>query len=173
MRFQLVDRIESITPGERIVTTKALSLAEEYLGDHFPAFPVLPGVLMLEALTQSAAWLARIAQDFTKSAILLRKAQNIRYNHFVAPGDLLRCEVDVISIDDEVAKFKGVGIVGDKTAVSGKLELTCFNVSERNGLSPDRDQAIIAEMKHRFRLIHGPQALEAAGSTDLALNWQD
>ncbi len=57
MKFLLVDRIESIQPGQRIVTTKALTLAEEYLADHFPAFPVMPGVLMLEALVQSAAWL--------------------------------------------------------------------------------------------------------------------
>ena len=60
MKFCLVDRIESIEPGKRIVCIKALSLAEEYLADHFPAFPVLPGVLMLEALTQSAAWTAAI-----------------------------------------------------------------------------------------------------------------
>ncbi|HOF18642.1 MAG TPA: beta-hydroxyacyl-ACP dehydratase, partial [Phycisphaerae bacterium] len=64
MKFHLVDKIESIEPGKRIVTTKALSLAEEYLADHFPAFPVLPGVMMLEALTQSAAWLTRVRQDF-------------------------------------------------------------------------------------------------------------
>ena len=47
MKFQLVDRIESIIPGKSIVTIKTLSLAEEYLADHFPSFPVLPGVLML------------------------------------------------------------------------------------------------------------------------------
>ena len=162
MRFQLVDRIESIEPGRRIVTIKALTLAEEYLGDHFPAFPVMPGVLMLEALTQSAAWLVRVAQDFSKSVILLKKAQNVRYATFVAPGNILRCELEVISMDDEVAKFKGTGLVNDKKAVTGKLELTCFNLSERKGLAPETDEAIIEEMKHRFRLIHGPAALAAS-----------
>lgn len=173
MRFQLVDRIESIEPGQKIVTTKALSLAEEYLQDHFPAFPVLPGVLMLEALAQSAAWLVRIAQNFSKSVILLKKAQNVRYAHFVAPGNILRCEVVVISIDENIAKFKAVGLVGDRTAVTGKLELTCFNLAEAKGLDPQRDESIITEMKHRFRLIHGPQALEAAGQAELVANWQD
>ncbi|HDZ22341.1 hypothetical protein LCGC14_0203890 [marine sediment metagenome] len=162
MRFQLVDRIESIEPGRRIVTIKALTLAEEYLGDHFPAFPVMPGVLMLEALTQSAAWLVRVAQDFSKSVILLKKAQNVRYATFVAPGNILRCELELISIDDEVAKFKGTGLVNDKKAVTGKLELTCFSLSERKGLAPEIDEAIIEEMKHRFRLIHGPAALAAS-----------
>ena len=70
MKFHLVDRIESLVPGKRIVTTKALSLAEEYLADHFPAFPVLPGVMMIEAMVQSAAWLVRVAQDFSRSEIV-------------------------------------------------------------------------------------------------------
>ena len=86
MKFYLVDKIESISPGKRIVTYKALSLAEEYLADHFPAFPVLPGVLMLEALAQSAAWLLRVQPDFTKSVIVLAAARNVRYTNFVQPG---------------------------------------------------------------------------------------
>jgi 3-hydroxyacyl-[acyl-carrier-protein] dehydratase len=163
MRFQLVDRIESIEPGSRIVTTKALSLAEEYLGDHFPAFPVLPGVLMLEALTQSAAWLVRLDQDFSRSVVLLRKAQNIRYANFVAPGNILRCEVEVVSLGDDVAKFKAVGMVDENTAVTGKLELTSFNLAGRPGISAEADESIIADMKRRFKIIGGPKALALAG----------
>ncbi|MHC4717931.1 MAG: hotdog family protein, partial [Planctomycetota bacterium] len=67
MKFHLVDRIESVEPGSRIVGIKSLSLAEEYLADHFPAFPVLPGVLMLESLVQTAAWLLRVEQDWSRS----------------------------------------------------------------------------------------------------------
>jgi 3-hydroxyacyl-[acyl-carrier-protein] dehydratase len=163
MRFQLVDRIDSIEPGRSIVTTKALSLAEEYLQDHFPSFPVLPGVLMLEAMTQSAAWLVRLHQNFSKSIVLLKKTQNVRYANFVAPGDLLRCEVEVVTLNDETAKFKGTGYVGDQIAVNGKLELTSFNLAETKGLDASRDEAIIDEIKRRFDLIHGPKALAAAG----------
>ena len=57
MRFILLDRVRELEAGKRIVAEKALSLAEEYLADHFPTFPVLPGVLMVEALVQSAAML--------------------------------------------------------------------------------------------------------------------
>ena len=64
MRFHLVDRVLELEPGERIVAIKNLSLAEEYLADHFPGFPVMPGVLMLEAMTQAAAWLVRASEDF-------------------------------------------------------------------------------------------------------------
>ena len=64
MRFVLIDRIQEIVPGQSLTAVKNLSLAEEYLADHFPGFPVMPGVLMLEAMTQSAAWLVRSTEDF-------------------------------------------------------------------------------------------------------------
>ena len=167
MKFLLVDRIEAIEPGKRpdgpsygrIVTTKALSLAEEYLADHFPAFPVMPGVLMLEALTQSAAWLVRIEQDYAKSMIVLRSARNVRYTNFVQPGNSLRCEVDVVSIEDDTAKFKAAAFVSDKQAVSARLELRCMNLADRDPALARSDEAIIEQMKRTFELIGGPEAL--------------
>jgi len=163
MKFYLVDRIELLQPGRKIVTSKALSLAEEYLADHFPAFPVMPGVLMLEALTQAAAWLVRLQQDFAKSIVMLKKAQNVRYAYFVTPGNTLRCEVDALSINGESAKFKGAGYVGDKLAVSAKLELVSFNLADRPDLNAPSgsDKAIVDEFKSRFGLLGGPGALAA------------
>jgi len=117
VKFHLVDRIESLQPGKRIVTVKALSLAEEYLADHFPAFPVLPGVLMIEAMVQSAAWLVRLEQDFAKSIVVLRSARNVRYASFVQPGSLLRCEVHALEIGPSSAKFSGSG----RRSVGGRL----------------------------------------------------
>ena len=64
MRFVLIDRIIDLQPGQSLVAIKNLSLAEEYLADHFPGFPVMPGVLMLEALTQAGAWLIRDMENF-------------------------------------------------------------------------------------------------------------
>lgn len=162
MRFQLVDRIELLEPGKRIVTTKALSLAEEYLGDHFPAFPVMPGVLMIEALVQSAAWLVRVQQDFAKSVVVFSSARNVRYASFVQPGQILRCEVEAVEIGEETAKFKGVGAVGDTQTVSARFELRSFNLVDKNGCSPEVDAAIVAELKQRFKLIGGPKLLGAA-----------
>ncbi|MEM8865751.1 MAG: beta-hydroxyacyl-ACP dehydratase, partial [Planctomycetota bacterium] len=60
MRFWLLDAIEEVSPDERLVAVKNVSYSEEYLQDHFPEFPVLPGVFMLEAATQAAAWLLRL-----------------------------------------------------------------------------------------------------------------
>ena len=64
MRFDLLDRIIELQPGVRITAVKCLTMAEEYLADHFPNFPVMPGVLMLEAMTQAGAWLVRVERGF-------------------------------------------------------------------------------------------------------------
>jgi 3-hydroxyacyl-[acyl-carrier-protein] dehydratase len=162
MKFLLVDRIESIQPAQRIVTTKALTLAEEYLADHFPAFPVMPGVLMLEALVQSAAWLVRLEQNFAKSIVVLSSARNVRYANFVQPGRKLRCEVDAVSIGEEIAKFKATGWIDDNQAVSARLELKCLNLSDRGGYLADADESIISDLKKQFELVGGPAALAAA-----------
>ncbi len=159
MKFLLVDRIESIEPGKRIVTTKALTLAEEYLADHFPAFPVMPGVLMLEAMVQSAAWLVRIEQDFANSVVVLSSARNVRYANFVQPGRKLRCELDAVSIDADSAKFKGTGWVDDNQAVSATLELKCFNLAQHGEYLSDADESIISDLKKQFELVGGPAAL--------------
>lgn len=100
MRFLLIDRILEVESNRcrlsgnqplngqmpRLVGVKNLSLAEEYLGDHFPGFPVMPGVLMLEALTQAGAWLIRELEDFAHSVIILKQAKTIKYGSFVEPG---------------------------------------------------------------------------------------
>ena len=141
---------------------EALSLAEEYLADHFPAFPVLPGVMMLEAMVQSAAWLVRIEQDFTKSIVVLREAKNVRYTSFVAPGDVLRCELEAIEISGVGGRFKGVGMVGDRQTVSARLELRCFNVAERGHHLADADTQIVADLKRQFELLGGAEILARA-----------
>ncbi|MBI5725861.1 MAG: beta-hydroxyacyl-ACP dehydratase [Planctomycetes bacterium] len=163
MKFHLVDKIISLEPGKRIVTIKALSLAEEYLADHFPIFPVLPGVLMLEAMTQSAAWLVRVQQDFAKSLIVLAAARNVKYTYFVQPGNIMRTEVEAMEIGPEIAKFKGAAYIGDRQTVSGRLELRCRNLGDANPRLRQSDQDITKQLRDRFRLVGGPEALAAAG----------
>ena len=164
MKFYLVDRIERIEPGKRIVGVKLLSLAEEYLADHFPAFPVLPGVLMLESLVQTAAWLLRIEQNWTRSLIELSAARNVRYGSFVTPGQTLRTEAELVKLAGDLATFKAVGVVDDgRQAVHGRLELRSFNVADVARAAGDADEKIIAQLKRRFSLIGGPEALASAG----------
>ena len=78
VKFNLVDKIEHLS-DERVVAVKYVSLAEEYLADHFPTFPVLPGVMMLEAITQAAAWLLHRRTGFACSMAVLKEARNVKY----------------------------------------------------------------------------------------------
>src|SRR5947209_17938076 len=95
MRFHLVDRILEVEPGRRLRAVKNLTLGEEYLADHFPGFPVMPGVLMLESLVQAAAWLLRVSEDFRHSVIALREVKGVKYGSFMEPGGQLKLSVEV------------------------------------------------------------------------------
>src|SRR5947207_11541722 len=121
MRFHLVDRILEVVPGERIRIAKNLTLGEEYLADHFPTFPVMPGVLMLQTLVEAGAWLLRITEDFRHSVIVLREAKNVKYGHFMEPGKQMEMTVDLLNQTDNLSTFKGKGEVEGNTTVSAKL----------------------------------------------------
>src|SRR5262249_59147461 len=86
MRFNLVDRILEVQPGRLLRAVKNLTLGEEYLADHFPTFPVMPGVLMLQTLVEAGAWLLRLTTDFGHSVIVLRGARNVKYGTVLEPG---------------------------------------------------------------------------------------
>ena len=120
MKFNLIDKIEHLS-DDKIVAVKYVSLAEEYLADHFPTFPVLPGVMMLEALTQAGGWLLHRRSGFAKSMAVLKEARNVKYGHFVAPGNSLRVEVEFTKpTDTGGAVFKSTGFVGDKLGRRGR-----------------------------------------------------
>ena len=131
MKFGLVDRIIELVPRERIVAVKAVSLAEEYLADHFPTFPVLPGVFMLQALVESASWLVRDALEFRPSIILLHKARNVTYRSFVKPGNLLRLEVACRRLAPESSDFEGTGFRDQTEVVKARFSLRHFNLADR------------------------------------------
>ena len=162
MKFHLVDRIEHLEPGESIVATKCLSAAEEYLADHFPTFPVMPGVLMLEACVQTAAWLVRLATDWQTSMVVLQRARNIRYASFVAPGHTLRVEATVGKWADGIYGFRCTGTVDGNTAVGGRIDLRAFNLADTDPALQDADAEIVGEMKQRFGLCGGAALLRSS-----------
>ena len=130
MRFELIDRVIERSP-DKLVAVKNVTSAEEYLGDHFPTFPVLPGVMMLEAITQAAGWLLHHRTGFGKSMAVLKEARNVKYGTFVAPGQALRVEVDFAKQTDAGASFKASGFVGDSLAVQARVEIAYFNLADR------------------------------------------
>ena len=153
MYFSLIDRIELLEPGSRIVATKSLSMAEEYLRDHFPGFPVMPGVLMLEALTQSAAWLIRVSQDFANSLVLLKEVKSVRYGKFIQPGQTLRIESGIINSVGNLTYVKSEGVVEGKTTLRAQLLLESTRVGDK---FPDRsfaDEKLTKHLKDNLALI--------------------
>ncbi len=152
MKFNLVDKVEHLSQ-DRIVTVKYVSLAEEYLADHFPSFPVLPGVMMLEAITQSAAWLLHHRTGFSCSIAVLREARNVKYGHFVAPGGSLRVEVELSKITDDGALFKAVGSVHSATAVQARVALAYFNLGEKDPSLASLDERLREHHRQRWSVL--------------------
>lgn len=129
MHFDLVDRVLEIGPG-RIVTVKNVSAAEEYLQDHFPSFPVLPGVLMLEAMVQAGRRLVEAQAGRSGPPLVLGKVRALKYGRFVKPGSTLRVEVTLGKVTEEGYDLKGEGTVIEPgaegpppVAVSGRFIL--------------------------------------------------
>lgn len=128
MRFNQLEQISMLEPGKRIEATCKLTGQEDYLRDHFPRFPVMPGVLMLEALYQASAILVRATEQYQAGLVLLREAKNIKFADFMQPGDTLNVESEIIKQEtDSRFLLKVTGCKGDSTAVSGRLVLECLS----------------------------------------------
>jgi 3-hydroxyacyl-[acyl-carrier-protein] dehydratase len=155
MRFNLVDRIVEVQPGKSLRAVKNLTRGEEYLADHFPEFPVMPGVLMLQALTEAGAWLLRLTDDYRHSVIVLREARNVKYGTFVEPGRQLMITVELVEQDDHAAVFKGRGEVEGATAVSAKLTLGRCNLADRTPDLRATDDQIVQHLRRQCVLLRG------------------
>lgn len=153
MRFWLLDKIRSYEPDRELAAVKNVTLAEDYLADHFPEFPVLPGVFMLEAATQAGAWLLRLSENFSHSVISLKEAKNIKYADFVAPGQSLDITVSMLKKDDRLATFKIDGQIGDRQTLSGRIVLQRYNLADRDPALRDVDEKIIQHFRRAQKLI--------------------
>ncbi|MCA9238108.1 MAG: beta-hydroxyacyl-ACP dehydratase [Planctomycetales bacterium] len=147
MRFCHLDRICSYTPGAELTAIKNVSLAEEYLADHFPEFPVLPGVFMVEAATQAGAWLLRLTDGYAHSIITLAEARAVKFAGFVAPGHALRMTVTVTKREGPRTTLKFQGEVDGRACVSGRVTLDSANLADER---PDM-AALDARMIERQR----------------------
>ncbi len=153
MRFILIDKVVSLEPDKQIRAVKNVSLSEEYLGDHFPTFPVLPGVLLLEGLIESASWLVRESENFAHSMILLEQVRNVKYKSFLAPGMQIEYEVAAKTIEESVSSFTGFGISQGKRIVEARFALRHFNLAEDNSAMAAVDAQLIKNLKERWKLL--------------------
>ncbi len=153
MKFILIDKVLALETGKMIKTIKGVSLAEEYLGDHFPTFPVLPGVFLLQGLVESASWLVRETQHFAHSMVLLEQTRNVKYKSFLAPGNQITYIVTAKTIEDNVSSFSGYGESQGQRIVEARFALRHFNLVDRNDAYAGTDANLIENLKKRWKLL--------------------
>jgi 3-hydroxyacyl-[acyl-carrier-protein] dehydratase len=114
----LVDRAEDYRPHQSIVGIKCVTVNEPFFQGHFPTYPVMPGVLICEAIAQTGAVLMSksLDVDVAGKTILFMSLDNCRFRHPVRPGDVVRMPVEVVRARGAVFKFKGRAMVGEKVA---------------------------------------------------------
>ena len=122
--FLLIDRVISIVPGESLVALKNVTMNEAFFMGHFPGRPVMPGVIMIEAMAQAGGVLAYKSTNTKPSDGILyyfAGIDNARFRRVVEPGDQLRLEVKVLRSKGELWKLEGSAYVGDELACSAEF----------------------------------------------------
>lgn len=156
MRFTLIDRIDAHQPGKFLRGCKFLALGEEYLADHFPRFPVMPGVLMLQALVEAGAWLWRATSGYAHPVIVLREAKNVKYGSFMQPGRRMDVAVDLVKTDGPLATFKGKGSDdASQQTVSAQFVLHGYSLAAKGPAGAAADAKLLDHWKARWAVLTG------------------
>ena len=168
MSVDFIDRITDLRPGERVEAIKTLTLAEEYLKDHFPRFPVMPGVLMLEAMFQASAWLIRQSEEFQHSVVVLKEARNTKYTGFVEPGQTLVVSAEIIKQAESTTTLKARGEIDGSGAVSSRLLVHRYNLRENDPAAAGKDAYMIEHLRRKFDLLYFPIAADEESEENTA-----
>ncbi|HEY7369020.1 MAG TPA: 3-hydroxyacyl-ACP dehydratase FabZ [Thermoanaerobaculia bacterium] len=120
--FLLVDRILELEPGKRVVGIKNVSINEEFFLGHFPGNPVMPGVLIIEAMAQTAAvGVLTAISDPEKRGAYMTGVDKCRFRRPVVPGDQLRLEVEIVSMRMRMGKCRGVATVDGNLCAEAEI----------------------------------------------------
>jgi 3-hydroxyacyl-[acyl-carrier-protein] dehydratase len=156
MKYRQLDKITSIQPGKSITGTRTLRADEEHLLDHFPRFPVMPGVMMLEALHQAAIWLVRSGDNFQTPLVLLREVRSVKFGEFLAPGETLDITADVVKTDGNFTTIKASAKKGDKVTVSARLIIEKCKSGDCDRIGTDEEVRRCTE--EQFHELFGDEA---------------
>jgi 3-hydroxyacyl-[acyl-carrier-protein] dehydratase len=129
----LVDRVLSYEENKRITAIKNVTVNEEFFNGHFPHKPVMPGVLMIEAMAQTAALLSFKTMGIKpdeNSVVYFVGIDNARFKRPVGPGDQLKMDIEIVRVSRGIWKYKAVGSVDGQTAVEADLMCTIRNAAD-------------------------------------------
>jgi 3-hydroxyacyl-[acyl-carrier-protein] dehydratase len=119
--FLLVDRIVTVEEGRRVVGIKNVSVNEPFFQGHYPGYPVMPGVLIIEAMAQVGATLLLLMPEFTGKIPLFAGIDKARFRRQVIPGDQLKIEVEIRKLRGRVGKSYATAYVGEEMAAEAEL----------------------------------------------------
>jgi len=125
--FLLIDKVIEFVVGERLTAIKNVSFNEPQFTGHFPNHPIMPGVLIIEALAQATGILAfksEVGEPQEGQIYMLVGVDNARFKRIVEPGDQLKLEVEVMTVKRGIWKFKGTAYVDNKVVTSAELLCT-------------------------------------------------
>jgi len=142
MRFYFVDRIADIVPGKSIRGYKNVSMSEPYFSTHFPRFPVLPGVIILEAMAQLAGLLIEISpqEGGGRRKALLSIVDRVKFKRVVRPGDRLDLTAELAVLDEEGARADVTARVGEELVAQTRMTFVLMPVPPEfaDGLEQER-----------------------------------
>src|SRR6266700_3417953 len=136
--FLLIDRVIDLTRKQRIVAIKNVTINEPFFAGHFPNLPIMPGVLIVEAIAQAGgALLLTEVEDRDQKLMVFTGIERARFRRPVLPGDQLRIEVDVKAWRGNAVRMEGIAYVGDKRAAEATV--TCQLIQRSRGASEAAD----------------------------------